>query len=190
MIHLLFIRHGATEGNLHKRYIGSTDEPLCETGVEQIRLLKGKKLTADAVFVSPMLRTRQTAELLFPGVPHTVVDDLRETDFGVFEGRTAEELEENADYRSWVDSWCRGPIPGGEDMEEVKARCCRAFEASISSCKDGSTVAFVVHGGTIMALMEAFARPKQDFYTYHVANGQYILGDWDGTAILSCGKSE
>ena len=79
MIELLFIRHGATEGNLHHRYIGRTDEPLCEAGVAQVETLRKQGRSVDKLFVSPLLRTRQTAELLFPQMPYTVVDRLSTT---------------------------------------------------------------------------------------------------------------
>lgn len=64
MIELLFIRHGATAGNLRRCYIGRTDEPLCEAGIAQVKALQKRGLSVDRLFVSPMLRTRQTAELL------------------------------------------------------------------------------------------------------------------------------
>ena len=56
MIDILFIRHGATEGNLHRRYIGRTDEPLCAAGIAQAERLRGQNLFADCLFVSPLLR--------------------------------------------------------------------------------------------------------------------------------------
>lgn len=60
MIDIFFIRHGATEGNLRRRYIGRTDEPLCEAGIAQVKALQKRRLSVDRLFVSPMLRTRQT----------------------------------------------------------------------------------------------------------------------------------
>ena len=94
MIQLIFIRHGATAGNLEKRYIGSTDEPLCDIGIAQVESLRKHNFQADFLYVSPMLRTRQTAELLFPKMDYTFVSDFRETNFGLFEGKTAEEIVE------------------------------------------------------------------------------------------------
>ena len=64
MIELLFIRHGATEGNLRRRYIGRTDEPLCGEGIAQVETLRKQGLSIDELFVSPLLRTRQTADIL------------------------------------------------------------------------------------------------------------------------------
>lgn len=49
MIELLFIRHGATEGNLRRRYIGRTDEPLCEAGIAQVKALQKRGLSVNNV---------------------------------------------------------------------------------------------------------------------------------------------
>ena len=190
MIHLLFIRHGATAGNLEKRYIGRTDEPLCKQGIAQIAALKGRGIKADYVFVSPMQRTRQTAQILFPGQTHVEASGFRETDFGIFEGKTARELSDNENYRRWVDSYCRDPIPEGESVDAFKVRCCQEFLNRIGEIQDQSTAAFVVHGGTIMAILEAYARPEKDFYSYHIKNGQVVCADFaDGViAIRTYGK--
>ena len=85
------IRHGQTQGNLERRYIGSTDQPLCPQGREA---LEGREMpSVDGLYVSPLLRCRQTAAILFPNRGMEVVEDLRECDFGAFEGRTYEELK-------------------------------------------------------------------------------------------------
>ena len=183
MIELLFIRHGATEGNLHHRYIGRTDEPLCEEGIALVETLRKQGLSINRLFVSPMLRTRQTAELLFPQMPYTVVDGLAETDFGRFEGKSADELLGDPAYQAWVDAMCLTPIPGGESVADFKIRCCEAFTETIRTVPDGSRVGFVVHGGVIMAILEAYARPKKDFYAYHIGNGECLQGVYDGETI-------
>lgn len=135
MIELLFIRHGATEGNLRRRYIGRTDEPLCEAGIAQVETLRKQGRSVDKLFVSPLLRTRQTAELLFPQMPYTVVDGLIETDFGRFEGKSADELLGDPAYQAWVDAMCLTPIPEGESVTDFKTRCCEAFAETIKMCR-------------------------------------------------------
>ena len=179
MIHLLFIRHGATAGNLEKRYIGSTDEPLCDIGIAQVEALKQHNFQADYLYVSPMRRTRQTAEILFPQMPFALVRDFRETDFGLFEGKTAKELSSSAEYQAWVDSMCLNPIPQGESIADFKARCCAAFEVIMNSIPNHSCAAFVVHGGVIMSILEAYAQPKKEFYDYHIENGKFICCGYD-----------
>lgn len=174
MIELFFIRHGATKGNLQRRYIGRTDEALCALGREQATALKEKAIHVDAVYVSPLRRARETAAILFPDQGYRAVEDFRETDFGIFEGKTADELSGDPQYRAWLDSGCRGNVPGGESVQEVNSRCRDAFLNIIRNTGDGESLAFVVHGGTIMSLMEAFARPKRDFYFWHINNGECI----------------
>lgn len=174
MIEILFIRHGATAGNLEKRYIGRTDEPLCALGVTQVETLQKHDFQIDCLFASPMLRTRQTAELLFPKMPCTFVDDFRETDFGIFEGRTAAELSDDPAYQTWVESMCVAPIPQGESITAFKARCCTAFETIAKRLPDNTRAAFVVHGGVIMSILERYVQPQKGFYDYHIGNGAYI----------------
>lgn len=174
MIRVLFVRHGATAGNLERRYIGSTDEPLCPLGVAQIQRLREENLTADYLFISPMLRTRQTAERLFPELIPQVVEGFRETDFGVFENKTAAELSDDVEYQTWLNTMCQGPIPGGEQVSDFKRRCYDAFQACMGKLPQDCSAAFVVHGGVIMSILEAYAQPHRDFYDYHVANGSCV----------------
>lgn len=174
MNHVVLIRHGATEGNLQHRYIGRTDEPLCELGISQAEQLRKCKWKIDYLFSSPALRTRQTAKIAFPGLKAEIIDDLIEMDFGAFEGKSADELSENADYRAWVESNCLDQIPEGEHTADFKARCCAAFSTAAEQLPDGSCAAFVIHGGSIMAILEAFSDSEKSFYEYHISNGQYV----------------
>ncbi|WP_418452752.1 histidine phosphatase family protein [Anaerotruncus massiliensis (ex Liu et al. 2021)] len=171
---IIFIRHGPTPGNLARRYIGSTDEPLAP-GV-----LPGYPApAAERVYVSPLLRCRQTAALLYPAAAPVTVPDLRECDFGAFENKSYEQLQNDPAYRTWMDDRT-GTLapPGGEDTAAFRRRCCRAFEEIVERClADGvSSAAFVVHGGTIMAVMERFAETDspRGFYDWQPEN----FGGW------------
>ncbi len=172
---LIFIRHGATAGNLERRYIGRSDEALCELGIQQIEALREQAFRPEFLFVSPMLRTRQSAALLFPQKPITIVEAFRETDFGIFEGKTAAELSDSAEYQAWLDSFCLDPIPEGEGVADFKKRCCAAFQEIIAALPEDSCSVFLVHGGVIMAILEAYAKPRRSFYDYHIGNGQFVL---------------
>ena len=184
MISVVFIRHGATKGNLEKRYIGKTDEPLCDIGVAQALRLKEHKFPDERIYISPMKRTVQTAELIFPDKKYLAVEDFRETDFGIFEGKNAQELSGSSEYFKWVDSMCTLPIPGGEDIAEFKKRCVDAFGKITDSLPDGSEVSFVVHGGVIMAIMEAFCDSGAGFYDYHIKNGDFLICKFENGKIL------
>ena len=84
------LRHGLTAYNKEKRYQGTRDIPLCDEGRRQ---LAPAPICPDRVYVSPLVRARETAEILFPHTPLTVMEDLREMCFGIFEGRNYIEME-------------------------------------------------------------------------------------------------
>ena len=201
MAELILIRHGKTAGNLLGRYIGSrTDEPLCDEGREG---LAGKQLPeVERLYVSPMKRCVETAEILWPGFDRKKmqkVTDLRECDFGDFENKNYKELSGNGDYQAWIDSNGTLPFPNGEAMDAFKSRCLEAFahiveEVSgaeqewIASGKTGTFRAgIVVHGGTIMAILEQYGYPKAAYFDYQVKNGcGYRLTPVEGTRLWNC----
>ncbi len=172
---ILLIRHGATAGNLEKRYIGRTDEPLCALGESQAIALAPSLPQCDTVFSSPLLRCRQTAGILFPERKINIIQDLRECDFGLFEGKNADELANDFAYNEWLATTCTAPIPDGEDVSAFRARSIRAFANTAFSLPENYVVSFVLHGGCIMAIMEYFARPRRDFYNFHIGNCNYIM---------------
>ena len=184
MITLVFIRHGATKGNLEKRYTGRTDEPLCDVGVTQALNLRKYNFPKQFIFVSPMKRARQTAELIFPESKYVIEENFKEMDFGIFEGKNADELSENEEYRLWVDSVCTLPIPSGESVAGFKERCVETFQKIIESLPDDSEGSFVVHGGVIMAILEAFAESQKAFYDYHIKNGEFLVCKYQNSKIL------
>ena len=201
MAELILIRHGKTAGNLLGRYIGSrTDEPLCDEGREG---LAGKQLPeVERLYVSPMKRCVETAEILWPGFDRKKmqkVTDLRECDFGDFENKNYKELSGNGDYQSWIDSNGTLPFPNGESMDAFKSRCLEAFARIVEEVSgaeqewiaSGKTGIFragiVVHGGTIMAILEQYGYPKAAYFDYQVKNGcGYRLTPVEGTRLWNC----
>ena len=179
---IYLLRHGMTAGNRLHQYIGSTDEPLCPEGAAALAPLAVDGLRQ--VYVSPLLRCRETAALLFPGVPQTPVADLREMDFGVFEAKSYLDMDGDPAYQAWVDSNCEAPCPGGEDKAGFTERCCAAF-LSVLDAEAGQSdapLAFVVHGGTIMSVLSRFGQPAREYYAWHVGNGRGFCLRWNGDA--------
>lgn len=177
-LEVLLLRHGQTQGNLEKRYIGKTDEPLLMEDMERIqkvsslqkRLKQENLVRPQKLFVSPMLRCRQTAELLFPGQKQVVIDKLREMDFGRFEAKNYMELSADPAYQAWIDSDGRLPFPEGEDRECFIRRTMEGFlqmteQAWQEKC---GQIAAVVHGGSIMAILSGLM--QDDYYAYQVPN--------------------
>ena len=150
---LILLRHGAAPGNLLHQYLGRTDEPLAEEGIRQAKALAGLLPQPELLFVSPMKRCTMTAALVWPGIEQQIVPDLREADFGRFEGKTWEELKTDRGYLAWING--TADCPGGETRTEVSVRIRRAgakcFSQALSMhCR---TAAITAHGGTIMELL-------------------------------------
>ena len=160
-----------TEGNSHQRYIGVTDEPLCEEGRKLLE--KFTYPAVQALFVSPLKRCRETASILFTKGEQRIVPLLAECDFGEFENKNYKELSDNPHYQEWIDSNGTLPFPGGESKEECADRNLKGFDEVLKACRDeGITeAALVVHGGTIMNIMEEYADIQKPFYEWHVRNG-------------------
>ncbi len=184
---IFLIRHGKTAGNLEKRYIGRTDEPLCPEGIAELKNRGYPE--CEAVVCSPMKRCLETAALIYPGKSPIVCADLRECDFGKFEGKNYLELSADPDYQKWVDSGGMLPFPDGESPEAFQRRCQEAFLRTVSETK-ARTLSLVVHGGTIMAVLERFAVPKRGFYDSGAKNGGGFLTEFDGAKITILGELE
>lgn len=170
-----------TSGNTEKRYIGRTDEPLCDEGKAQLSGIAYPP--CDLLFCSPMKRCTETANIIYPGVAPVIADDVRECDFGDFEGKNYKELSRNDDYRRWIESGGELPFPNGENPRDFRERCCNAFAEIMRNTAGDITAAFVVHGGTIMAVMEKFAVPYRDFFDWHRENGHGFICTWDGQKL-------
>ncbi len=148
----LLVRHGATAHTAQGRFSGCTGEnpPLSEVGERQAALLAARLATVgrvDAVVASPVRRARRTAQVLAAalGVHVHVEDDLREIDFGSWEGRTGADVQQRwpAELAAWRGSSAVAP-PGGECVEQVAARVADVRQQWARRCP-GATVAFVSH---------------------------------------------
>lgn len=170
---LAIVRHAVTQGNLERRYVGrGTDEPLAPLGREQCAHASWLP-EADLVYVSPMLRACQTARACYPCARIVGVAGLEEYDFGVFEGRCADEMVDDAAYRAWVDSGCVACCPGGESRAEYVARTNGALVRLLreAAARGEGRLVVVAHGGTIMAAFHAFAQGAcghDDYFDWHV----------------------
>ena len=174
---LWLIRHGLTRLGEEKRYQGALDEPLSERGRAELRQAD---FAPARVYVSPMRRARETAAILFPIAEQVVVPDLREMDFGSFEGRGWWEMEQDTAYRAWVDGGCTGRCPNGEDRTVFSRRVIKAVEALLQMEEE---LVIVAHGGTQMAVLERWGRPAREYYRWQTACGCGWELDWDGECL-------
>ncbi len=179
MLKIIMLRHFATAGNLQKKYIGITDEPLCTEGISILKNVTYPRV--EAAFVSPLIRCRETAKLIYPDIIPTICEDFKECDFGEFENKNYKELLNNESYQLWIDSNGTLPFPMGENPENFKKRCIHEFQKVVEiSHKAGyQTIALVIHGGTIMSILDQFSYPKEDYYHWQTENGMGYSADYD-----------
>lgn len=175
MIEIILIRHSFTLGNTLNRYIGVTDEPLCEKGIELVK--NNTYPDCELLYVSPMKRCIETASLIYPGKEQIIYNGFRECNFGDFENKNYIELDGNSDYQAWIDSNAKLPFPNGESHGEFKLRCVHTFYNSLTDAEETGCgkIAMVVHGGTIMSIMENITKTTDDFYKYHAKNGEGFI---------------
>lgn len=171
MIRGYLIRHSMTGSNALGRYAGKrTDEDLSTEGISLC--LDRIYPQTDVVYTSPMRRCIQTAGLLYCGKKPVIWEQFTECDFGIFEGKNYKELSGEPEYQEWIASNGTLPFPEGESREEFQVRCLEGFCLCIEHCiqYQYKSFAMVVHGGTIMSILDGFAIPHRDYFHWQVKN--------------------
>ncbi|MEB3199558.1 MAG: histidine phosphatase family protein [Synechococcaceae cyanobacterium] len=147
---LWLLRHGATAWARSGRHTGSTDLPLLPEGESEASalapLLARQRFTA--VLTSPLQRARRTCELAGLAAQATVCDDLREWDYGAYEGITTAEI------RQQVPGWTvwTHPCPEGESITAIETRCRRLLERALELSGPDGRVALFAHGHILRSL--------------------------------------
>jgi broad specificity phosphatase PhoE len=146
---IVVVRHGETEWSLNGKHTSGTDLPLTERGRERAARLP--QFFADRSFAlvmsSPLRRALETCEVAGMRDRAVINDDLREWDYGEYEGLTTPEIREtNPSWNLWTDG-----CPGGESPDQVSARADRALDALRSGAGDGDAIAFA-HGHILRVL--------------------------------------
>jgi probable phosphoglycerate mutase len=157
---LILVRHGETEWSRAHKHTGRTDVPLTGAGEAAAAALAPALAACQirAVFTSPAQRAVRTAELA--GLTGAKPDpDLREWDYGGYEGRTTEEIrKERPGWYLWRD----GVVPGnaahpGETLEQVGARADAVLSRVSPLVADGDVV-LVAHGHLLRVLTARWLR--------------------------------
>jgi len=192
-IHL--IRHSITEGNQKRWLYGAMDIPLVQAGIDLIGELRmqgiypclndadensQQETTAAApdFYTSGMKRAEQTFEFIYGKRERRVIKDLREINFGIFEGFSGDELQSDPKYIAWKSARRQevGP-PDGESVADFCVRIKRGFdevsgyhslkELSCRHSKKEAHSVIVCHGGVIGALMwQLFPQEKNNFASW------------------------
>ncbi|WP_427914665.1 histidine phosphatase family protein [Ramlibacter sp. MMS24-I3-19] len=164
---IIAVRHGETSWNADARIQGQRDIALNDTGRWQAQRV-GKALAEEpitAVYSSDLERAHATAQSIsevkgIPVIPH---EGLRERSFGMFEGKTFDEIHETwpehaHNWRKRIPEW--QPPEGGESLIQLRERVTRTVQ-ELAARHPGEQIVVVAHGGVLDAL-------------YRVATGQEV----------------
>jgi broad specificity phosphatase PhoE len=167
---LVVVRHGPTAWSETGRHTGLTDVELTHDGEQEARAL-APRLAAyrpTVVLASPLVRARRTAQLA--GLDPEIEPDLREWDYGVYEGRTTEEIgTEIPGWSVWTHE-----IVGGESLDEVGVRADRVIDRAVGA--DGD-VALVAHAHLLRILTARWIGMPPD-------HGRHFTLDTASTSVL------
>ncbi|WP_436943763.1 histidine phosphatase family protein [Staphylococcus xylosus] len=156
---IYLVRHGESQSNYDKKegknyFCGQLDVPLTEKGTRSAQLLQSyfNKKDIDHVYLSDLLRTRQTYNAIFDNaIPASVTSSLRERSLGEFEGEMVDKIEQNPeyaryfndeDYLSFRHSFSQ-KAPGGESYADVLQRVTQFFEHEVDNSLE--TIVIVAH---------------------------------------------
>ncbi len=189
------VRHGVTEHSLERRFSGSGgrfDPPLVAQGVEQVEqaaLEVARRGGGDVLVCSPMLRTRQTADIIAAatGLEPVVVEGLQEGDFGEWDGFTFAEVMGRwpREMGAWLESPTVSP-PGGESLAQIYARVNAALDGLLARYP-GRRIVVAAHVGTIRSMTSrALIAPLQSMNRMELAPASITTLSWyaDGNASM------
>jgi len=164
-VKLLLIRHGESEANVERKFSGFQDVKLTEKGIWQAERLAHRlqEEKVHAVYCSDLLRARHTAEIVFQnrGIKLNIVPQLKEMNFGIWEGFSFEEVKSKFGYGDYFNSWPENididaVIPQGESIVGLNKRVMKAVNEILGKHqerKNNETIAIVCHGGTIRIIL-------------------------------------
>lgn len=188
---LILIRHGQTDMNKDQLYYGRLDVPINETGKEQAentrKNLVELEIDYDKIYSSPMKRAYETAEIVnYKNLEIEKDDELREMDFGIFEGLSYKEIIKKypEEMEKLKKDWKTYSYVTGENPFMLQKRVLKFLE-KIDKNKNNMVV---THWGIICTLLSfLFSSELEGYWKYQVKNGGIVIIEFaDGYPIL-CG---
>lgn len=163
---ITLFRHGITEANKRQEYLGWGDSPLCMESSSKVSL----KAAYDLYFSSDLNRCVETLLDYLPHAKPILLHELREMNFGMFEGKTYEQLKGQRAYQDWIEKPFAVTPPDGEDFNSFSYRVDSAWEKIINEMKRLNVrKSFIMtHGGVIRLILTKYAPVEKDFWDWPI----------------------
>jgi broad specificity phosphatase PhoE len=164
----ILMRHGETRWNREGRVMGRNPVELSENGRAQVEaaVALARTLQPDLIVTSPLVRARQTAEIIAAGVGSIEITEdptIAEVSYGRWEGMTYHELINDPHYAVYRESPVDYPTPGGETIPQVQARGVAAIHRAVQA-NPGHRILFVSHGDIIRTVLCYFLGLELKFF--------------------------
>jgi alpha-ribazole phosphatase len=182
-------RHGLTELNKQKSYMGWTDAPICEEARIDLTNISFHPSPYDTVVTSDLKRCLQTSNLLFPEHEPIPMREFREMNFGPWEGKTYADLAGDPQFESWNGDYMNIKVPGVESFSDFSKRIEAGWKrvSEIISSKEVDKMAIVTHGGVIRYLLSTYGHIEKEFWEWKVPHGNGFELVWDSSAAFRRG---
>lgn len=181
---IYIFRHGTTPSNEKKHYTGFQDVSISENGAKELHHIYETKVLPDVDFIisSPMKRCIETMAILYPNRKADVFyADLKETNFGDWEGKSYDNLKNDPNYVAWINDFENVLPPNGESYNYFNKRVCDCFTHIVENYSNYDNLLIMCHGGVIRSIMSNIIDPSKNFFEWHIPNGlgyelEYIDG--------------
>lgn len=173
---VFLIRHGDTDWHEQGKLLGRRDRPLSDRGRAQSERMLAALGGVDIreVIASPLQRAVHTAELIGKRYQMDIARDSRLMDMhlGSWEGKTRAELADAPEYQQFLRDPHTAPIPGGENLEQVRRRAVAGIRQVLEDSAAGDSVAVVTHSAIIRALLIHYmSAPPATFHRLRISAG-------------------
>ncbi|MGL5574911.1 MAG: histidine phosphatase family protein [Sarcina sp.] len=180
---IIFVRHTQSEGNYKRIYAGRIDYDLTELGeVQAIEISNSVEILYDTkefskdtkIYTSPLTRCKKLAEKIAKNKGFEIVDveSLIEYNFGVFEGKSTDEIKDKIEYKKWSDDYINYKIPKGESLIECNERIINFLD---EICKKDEDAIVITHEGVIkLSILHLLKLPIDNFWNFYSGNGAIV----------------
>ncbi|HEM3695984.1 TPA: histidine phosphatase family protein [Streptococcus suis] len=185
---IYLMRHGETDLNKNRCFYGSLDVSINQTGKEQAQSLHTlmQTIPIDKVYVSSLRRSQETAQLVFPTSRPTPVKNMDEKGFGLWEGLTADQIQEQfpLEWEAWLAAPFTYRPPEAEAFEDFQDRVWTETDRLVNE-HPGQSLALVAHLGVLRLIYQRLVDPSALFWDIDFPQGTVTVVEKEGTDVTA-----